>query len=79
MLALRDNPIALAEGRPGAPRISPWACAGIVSAGDTARYAPGLTFNTGSTNFGLVVTTSVANSGGVRIKATHSRTSGTGQ
>lgn len=38
-LALRDNPIAIVEGRPGAPRISPWATVESVSAGDTVRYS----------------------------------------
>lgn len=37
-LALRDNPIAIAEGAPDAPRISPWAVRTVVAAGDNVRY-----------------------------------------
>lgn len=38
-LALRDNPIAIGEGRPGATRIVPWAMVTSVAAGDAVRYA----------------------------------------
>lgn len=44
VLALRDNPAALARGAPGAPKISPWAMQREIAAGDVLRYADPFNF-----------------------------------
>ena len=70
-LALRDNPIAIGEGRPGAPRLSPWAATSTVAAGDSVRYADmaraGLTRAMG-TSFLVSKSVTIFASGTVRVK-----------
>lgn len=78
-IALRDNPMALAEGRPNAPRLSPWANAAVVAAGAQARYIEPNTYATTSTNFARVRELGLMNTGSVRVRFSHTRTSGTGQ
>lgn len=78
-LALRDNPIAIAEGRPDAPRVSPWAMAGVaVASGATTRYLDRSLFDLNITGFRVTHAVSVMNTGTVAVEWTVARTSGTG-
>jgi len=79
-LAIRDNIIAVPEGRPNAPRVSPWATAGVpVTAGTTIRYRNPAVRDLDITDFRIVWDISLANSGTVNVRWTTERTSGTGQ
>lgn len=77
--AFRDNHLAIAEGRAGAPPVSPWAFARApVTVGDTARFKNILTYSTTNTSFTVMQVASVMNNGAVRIKCAHARIDGTG-
>lgn len=75
-IALRENPIAIAEGRPGAPRHSPWSVVQTVAAGDTVRYtdmtAAGLSRSMG-TSFIVSKSVTILADGTVRVKYQTSR------
>jgi len=78
-LALRDNPIAIAEGRPNAPRVSPWAMAGVaVSTGSTIRYLDPSIVDQDTTDFRIAYAVALMNDGTVTVEWTAERTGGTG-
>lgn len=86
MFALRDNPKAMAEGAPGAPRVEESAMApasisidkaASVTAGDVTRFAADDEVNTASTSFVTVVDETLANSGtSLRVTLNHRVTAG---
>lgn len=78
-LALRDNPIAIAEGRPDAPSVSPWAFArATVSTGSTIRYRDPSKRFFDETEWRTAFAVSTMNDGNVTVEWTMNRTSGTG-
>ena len=81
MLALRDNPTAIAEGASGAPRIEESAMAAnsiaidkasVVSAGNSVRFRQDAMRQTGSTSFVTEIDEYIANNGtSVRVSLSH--------
>lgn len=75
-LALRDNPIAIAEGAAGAPKVRTNA-AETVSAGSAIRYRRDEQVSTGALTYGRVLQSSLFNRGSsVRVFAEHRTTDG---
>lgn len=73
--ALRDNPIAIAEGQPGAPRISLLALEPILI-GDTIRLAREGSVSKQGTGFQAVLTAAFCQWGEVRVTFQYSRSGG---
>lgn len=78
--ALRDNPIAIAEGEAGAPRILLPALERIV-AGSTVKYRADATFPIAVATFTLVTNSNIGfmQAGTIRISLDHRKVSGAGQ
>lgn len=75
MSALRDNPVAIAEGATGAPGIQ-FPALESITAGTEVRWNKNTTNATSSTNYVNVGTTYVGQTGVVRIEADHRTTAG---
>lgn len=73
--ALRDNPIAIAEGQPGAPRISLLALEPILI-GDTIRVAADGSVRSGSNTPNTALSVAFCQWGEVRITFRYQRSSG---
>lgn len=76
-LALRDNPIAAFEGRPGVPTLEYWAFARTtIAAGTTERYARAEAFLTSLNTYAEALRVQLMDTGSLRVGWTQGRGTG---